>query len=87
MVLENSINVLSNLSQNLSFIELIFYTAILQPFCLLKPFHGHFDVLKFSRPFSFQKLPHLRKVAVTAATWQHWLSLIGSDRGAHKNST
>jgi hypothetical protein len=34
-------------------------------------FHRHFDGQKFSRPFSFQKLPHLRKVAVTTATWQH----------------
>jgi hypothetical protein len=30
--------------------------------------HGH----KFSTARNFFKLPHLRKVAVTTATWQHW---------------
>jgi hypothetical protein len=71
MLHENLKKIIPNLYQNVSFRELIFKTAILQPFCPLKPLHGHFDGHKFSRPFSFQKLPHLRKVAVTAATWQH----------------
>jgi hypothetical protein len=44
-------------------------------FELFWPLHGHFTAThgyKFSAANNFFKLPHLRKVAVTTATWQHW---------------
>jgi hypothetical protein len=61
---ENSTIILTNLFLNVSFWELFFKR---QHYSLIKSFHGHFDGHKFSRSFSFKKLPLLRKVAVTAA--------------------
>jgi hypothetical protein len=48
------------------------YTATFEHFW---PLRGHFTAThcyKFSTANQFLKLPHLRKVAVMAATWQPW---------------
>jgi hypothetical protein len=47
-----------------------FMRPYLSIFGLFKATHGY----KFSTANHFLKLPHLRKVAVMAATWQPWSS-------------
>jgi hypothetical protein len=64
----------------LGFMEL-FSTATFEPFW---PLHGHCTAThgyEFSTANNFFKLPHLRKVAVMTATWQHCKAKMFQRRG------
>jgi hypothetical protein len=50
-------------------------------FSLFDRLHGHFTATygyKISTANNFLKLPHLRNVAVTTATWQHWFKQLNN---------